>query len=78
MSTPKTEYNQDIIAFYRHNFETYRVIDYVDDWCIEKIDGTGGRWFSTHSGLTLLADLQMALSSYFNTNVLQKDIDITI
>ena len=62
-----TKENELIVAFYQHENETYRVIDKVDDFKVEKIDGSNYRWFSTHSGLTLAADIQSALSSYFNT-----------
>ncbi len=74
----QTAKSMDILAFYQHNGDTYRIIDKVEDFKVERVDGTGGRWFSTHSGLTLAADIQMALSSYFGIKILQKDIDFTI
>jgi len=50
----------------------------VDDFKIETIEGKDYRWFSTHSGLTLAADVQMALSGYFGEKILQRDIDFII
>jgi len=68
----------DIIAFYRKDGTTYRVVDMVDDFKVETIEGKDYRWFSTHSGLTLAADVQMALSGYFGEKILQRDIDFII
>lgn len=73
-----TKENESIAAFYRHENSTYRVLDYVNDFCIQKADGSSSQWYSTHAALTLRADIQMALTSYLGFKVLQKDIDLTL
>jgi len=72
-----TKENENILAFYKHNDTVYRVIDYVEDFKIENVNGSDSRWFSTHSAISLLPDIQLALSSYLGCKVLQKDINLT-
>ena len=69
-----------IVAFLHSNDtrETIRVYDMVDHFKVEYIDGSNCRWFSTHSALTLEADVRMALESYTGEKVLQRDIDFNI
>ncbi len=76
----KTAKQAGIVAFLHgyKGLETIRVYDMVNDFKIEFIDNTGGRWFSTHRALTLEADVRLALESFTGMKILQKDIDFNI
>ncbi len=84
MTTNVTNYRTareaGIVAFLHGNEsrETIRVYDMVDNFKIEFIDGTRMRWFSTHSALTLKADVRLALESFTEQKILQSNIDFNI
>ena len=76
----RTAKQAGIVAFYHgdKSDKVIRVYDMVDDFKIEYVDGTNGRWFSTHSALTLESDVRMAIESFTGKKILQREIDFAI
>ena len=72
-----------IVAFYRDDESLIRVYDLADDFKINRIKASGHlpygeRWFSTHSSMSLRADVRLALESFTGSKVLQSQIDFDI